>query len=655
MAYLFQLIKSSDFFGPSINFTIRNDTNFKTVFGGLISIIVYALYIFFFVLFGKDMIFNLNPTITLDTLTPDLYEEYKIDENLFFAWKIDDVMGNSLKDDLFKAKLYYSQFDNIKNVETYNTYLSMLNCTDKKFDKNFNGTHYDRVNWTCFDFSKIFNMPLYGTFSTSNVSYLGFDLDICDNDNNQLKFNCKDYKQVRKKLSKQITLLSTLTYEVDFKPDNFKDPLDKQLSYYSNNINVNLQKLDFFYFQNTKVQQDDAILFSNERQITNLIGIEKINRFPIFKTDEELDEYYSNNNKYMFENKIYTLLFFFDNDYKKYTRKYMKIQDVFGNVNGFMEFLILILNFIKYYTDYRFDYYLFNQFVNVKVQNKSNFITDYYKINNFKLNQISDNNKISKELNQISRDIKVNINEENKCIKNEVKDNSNKSKELSIYTGKHTINQIMNLYKNDSITKRNLLNQTKVLDLNQESYYKNNLFSKETSSPKDKINENENEVQNLPNDFTYKDHNKILLKLEKLLNSKTKYLFPILIDYFFSNFLEKFKFWKNKKRTFDLKLLEIFKEKIYKKFDISFYLRSQREFKNLKRIILKEKNNETVFKLFSKNLYEIKINDSYEDNILQKNRKHLKIIFSEFIENLKNSENKAISTFFIKEIENLNY
>lgn len=87
-----------------------------------------------------------------------------------------------------------------------------------------------------------------------------------------------------------------------------------------------------------------------------------------FKTDEQQDEYYKTNK--LGTNAIYGIYFFYEQAYKKYSRKYMKIQDVFGNVNGFMEFLIFIISVINVYTDYMFSYFLFNRLVNVKKGDK---------------------------------------------------------------------------------------------------------------------------------------------------------------------------------------------------------------------------------------------------------------------------------------------
>jgi hypothetical protein len=78
----------------------------------------------------------------------------------------------------------------------------------------------------------------------------------------------------------------------------------------------------------------------------------------------------------------------------------MKVQDVFGNVNGFMEFLILIFKLISFYTNYRLDYFLFNMLVEVKFE-KSNFTKakgNENKVTNYAANYSNNNNYIKNNL-----------------------------------------------------------------------------------------------------------------------------------------------------------------------------------------------------------------------------------------------------------------
>ena len=55
------LIRSFDFLGNSINFTINSNNKFSTILVGLISLRLYFMYIFLFYNFGKDLYFKEDP------------------------------------------------------------------------------------------------------------------------------------------------------------------------------------------------------------------------------------------------------------------------------------------------------------------------------------------------------------------------------------------------------------------------------------------------------------------------------------------------------------------------------------------------------------------------------------------------------------------
>ncbi len=97
-------IKTLDFFGPRIHFTIDRQENFKTLLGGFVSLIVYCLYVFFFILFGKDMIFKQNPNVTLEYLTPDSQESFTITNDTLIAWRISSTDDSSRRfEDKFES------------------------------------------------------------------------------------------------------------------------------------------------------------------------------------------------------------------------------------------------------------------------------------------------------------------------------------------------------------------------------------------------------------------------------------------------------------------------------------------------------------------------------------------------------------------------
>ena len=115
MKVIQQTIKNLDFFGPQITF--KTEANFKTVLGGSVSLTVYCLYVIFFILFGKDMNFKLNPIFSLEKLTPENQERYTIDSDTFIAWRIENLNGiTSNVTKLLNVYVTYINFDNLISI-----------------------------------------------------------------------------------------------------------------------------------------------------------------------------------------------------------------------------------------------------------------------------------------------------------------------------------------------------------------------------------------------------------------------------------------------------------------------------------------------------------------------------------------------------------
>ena len=60
MKCIYKTLKSLDFMGDPMNFKINKSETFKTVFGGLLSFMIYLSFLYFFYLFGNDFIFKTN-------------------------------------------------------------------------------------------------------------------------------------------------------------------------------------------------------------------------------------------------------------------------------------------------------------------------------------------------------------------------------------------------------------------------------------------------------------------------------------------------------------------------------------------------------------------------------------------------------------------
>ena len=67
MKHVTSFITKIDFLGDNLSFEISKNTKFKTFLGGTFSIVLYAVYIYFFYVFSKDFFQNANPNSYLDT------------------------------------------------------------------------------------------------------------------------------------------------------------------------------------------------------------------------------------------------------------------------------------------------------------------------------------------------------------------------------------------------------------------------------------------------------------------------------------------------------------------------------------------------------------------------------------------------------------
>jgi len=627
-------IKDLDSFGRQINFTINREARFKTVCGGFISIIILCLYIAFFFLLGKNMFYKLNPIVTEETLTPENQESYTITNETFFAWRISSLENSSLLFyDKFKSFLLYNYHN---NTEKRSFEFKSINCTNQRFQDDFENSVYKADQWMCFDFSTIANHNLTGTQSNSLYSYLSFTLDICEvNMENSTKTSCADYQKLSKLILHHNILIEFLYYDTRFIAKNYTHPLERKINYYNNFLNINLMKRDTFFFQKTIVEQDAHFLLTNEVEVGNLLDIKRIENYVKFGTNEYFDEYYSND-KYLNKNSVYLCKFFYDGPYKKFSRKYQKVQDVFGMVNGCLQFLMTIFAGVYYfYCKYRFEHFIFNKFVDVKIDNGL-FLNK--KENEMKIiDQNINRNSIIKKESVFSKEKFDVITKSNKDINNnevEVGDKINRQ----IYFDRIQA-------KSPDTTSRRLINFTKseggILEQNTNNEIEK--LSKEASP--DVINEgrSDNSVKN--NSLSEEDKKIFIEKLEKLSSDtrNTSYLQKNLYKYICNR--------KDKKTSFDLKLQETYVNKIVEKFDIFYYLRLIKQFKNLKKYIFKEENEPHIFKILARQEYNVSIKD-YNDDFFKED-KNLKGIIEQWVNSLKNVNQTDLSKYLFNNYQML--
>jgi len=614
-------IKKLDFFGRQINFTINREEHFTTVCGGFISIIILCLYTAFFFFFGQEMFYKLNPHITTENLIPENQESYTITNETFIAWRISSADDSSLFfHDKFKSLLLYNINNSTykKSKSAYSKELQSINCTNQKFKHNFEDSVYEADKWMCFDFSAIENQNLTGSQSSPFYSYLSFTLELCEvNYFNSTKSKCTDYHKLSKFLINNNLIIEFLFYDTGFRPKNFLEPFERKINYYRNFLNINLLKRDNFFFEKSIVKQDASFFWRDEVEVSNMFAISEstTENYVKFVTDDYLDDYYAND-KYQNRYSVYLCKFFYVQEYKHYTRRYQKVQDVMGKVNGCLQLLTFVFGGVYYfYCKYRFEDFIFNKLVNVKID-KGLFL--HKKENEMKI--INCNYRKESDLSKEKFDVMTKINKDNK---NEVGEKNHVDYERS----KITINS-RQIYS-DSIQ-----------DKNKDSISRR-LFNFPIS---DGVNEARSENCIEKNSLSEEDKKIFIEKLEKLSSdSKNKRSFLQ------KNLCIKFCKRKEKKYSFDIKLQETYVDKINEKFDITYYLRWLRQFKILKKFIFKEENEPQIFKILASDAYNVSIKD-YNDDFFKED-KNLKGIIEQWVKSLNNVNQTNLSKYLVNNFQ----
>jgi len=656
MKLINHFIKRNDFLGPKIRFTISKEENFKTIVGGLFSLIAYSLYLFFFIMFGLDMFFRRKPLIQMETLT-DETQSYTIDSDTFLAFRIEDIKGNFINmSGIFSVYISYQNYDNIKQNFTEKQYFNFETCDDPKYSDYFTDFEmkiFPPQEWLCLNTSQIIGKNLSGTVDTDTYSYLSLQLDVCRFDSNFTnKGNCSDPNNVKQLFFLNDLNLAIIYPQINFFPKNFTFPLQSSLKKYTNPINRNVFQNDHLPFMKHLVKQDDSLLFVQEYELPEFYGIDqtKIEKYFSIKNEEELKYIYSTRGDPEINN-IYNLIFTFDMDYNVYLRTYLKIQDVLANVNGIMDFLVFLFGITSFYARPKLDLHLFNKCVNVKFEESGNKIDkfEYLKKISFELHKRKDSfygneNKTNIIYDQNSNKSKL-INNQIYELQEDIKLENNNSvlKNLEniavLSVGNHANNQINNKIVQE-LDNPKRLGEYSILNINYNNNMPNaennsiNEIYKESSIPSSKMINVNNFIQNENNidNTQIKEIEREIMdkKIYNLVGKKVDYLSPNIFQYYYGLFCSNRKnnnsnSKKNDKKTYEFLILQTYAEKIKKKVDIFHYLKALAEMKSMKEHMLGNKDELILFNFLSKNVYNVKVDENYDCIPIAKKNKNLKI------------------------------
>ena len=175
MKCIYKTLKSLDFMGDPMNFKINQSESFKTVFGGLLSFMIYLSFLYFFYLFGNDFIFKTNPTgYTKTEFFQNGTEKLSLkNETFFIALRLEDYYVKPLNFNEFPSLDFAYHEYNQKTFESKRTPLPAVKCNTLNLTAaNIEPGIFDLSTYICPDFSKISTKSIYGDWNTEISSRL---------------------------------------------------------------------------------------------------------------------------------------------------------------------------------------------------------------------------------------------------------------------------------------------------------------------------------------------------------------------------------------------------------------------------------------------------------------------------------------------------
>jgi len=585
-------LQNIDIYGSKLEFTINKSSVLTTSLGGIFTIFSAVAYVVLFNLMARDLYYKVNPKITEEKsyITNTNINNFTISEQSFlFAIYNLSIYDNP---ELYKYNAFFLQI--LENQTTIRSSIDLMTCDKAKYSNLF-FDEFHAALMICLNLTNYINKNLtnyfYSTAVQSNIIEfsINFDYDY---------YNSLD--TIKKEEIKSSTeIIGYFWPELSISPNNFSNPLDIRLNYNKFYLNEDRIYRNNLRFIETVLQQDTNYFIDEMAKYDSAIHV--ANQYANYPTRKNKND------------ELAKFQFYLDGLYtNKYSRIYKKVPGILAEVSGIMQLLIIIFTRLTaYFSTYKLDYTLVNQFLGFFTNEKNKddgLVWKYQKYKEFhdifknKKIFIKDNYEfeIIKKPNLYANEINVSKNAVEKDKKNEKLFDEN-------------ILEIETKQKNRIQTENDLINEVKIemaaVDINNDNISDNNQ------------NRNNNNSENENNDVLKLSKSDQRLNNENIADSfnfseenTNEYPFTGFVSYYFPFLLSK----KNKNNIKSLnytRILHYFSVKLQTHLDFFHYLEYVSSIKLLKNAFYKQGKERLKFKYLSKHLYFMR--DCDENQIIK--------------------------------------
>jgi hypothetical protein len=333
-------IRECDMFGTSFQFTVYSYKRYKTNTGGIISLL-YLLYLLFLIAFvfytARELFQREHPISNQTDFTPEggVPEKVLTYKDMIIAWRLWD---NGLKTNTTDMFFVYFKTNGGKQL------IPSKKCDEIEAVQNDTYFNDNKTEWFCvlWDSDKYTMQVEVGSVESYSIQVEVSNCNYTDPTNR----TCSNISKAAEYLDNNLVYLDWFipTYRY-----NDKNPNKKSYEYTYHQLDFGNIKSEQFYFTNINITDDTGWIFDNPAK----------DQFLAF-TRKESDYLYTQRvkkSKYIF----YKNILFLENDILVYTRRFLKIHDMFAQIGGIAQFLIIIIKLLtSHYNNYKRKEALFN-------------------------------------------------------------------------------------------------------------------------------------------------------------------------------------------------------------------------------------------------------------------------------------------------------
>lgn len=354
-----KIILFIDQFGYTPQFLVKKENQYHSIFGGIITILLYVIGFVAFCFFAQEIFLKNSPSVNLSTQSDEHPSSIQYENNFEFMVGIQNNQYKvEMNDTIFTAKgVLFKTTVNESGSSSEKIELDLEPCSEalQKSTNYYLLEQYELDGYYCIsrnqsnvNFSDIYVNEFWG-----NDQFQMIQIKIYDCQNSTTKQNCASQEEIDSFLN--LTEMSILMVDNLIQTRDYKNPFQRGIKekfyYVSNKFQVSITE----YIKHLEIVSDDGLLFTtNESNDT-------------FKIDSLIDyTIYQRDSKTMISFSVQL-----NNVKEMYYRKYYKLQDLAAQVGGIFKTLLMVFTILtQFYSEHSYYQYLINHFFEIKFKNE---------------------------------------------------------------------------------------------------------------------------------------------------------------------------------------------------------------------------------------------------------------------------------------------